>query len=497
MKKIILFLFLSFSSSAIVAQKYLNNLTFDGNQYWNNDSNFVLTDYKTGTPVYQYIDSSDLLMSRFAAFIADSTGQLIFYTNGCSIGNKDFDMITGTDTLDYTSISISCPYGQHGINSGFFLNSLSDTNEILLFHNDFQGNYSFSNWVFGTSYNTWFTVLDKTMNNGLGGLVSRNNLFYNAEICRDGIQAVKHANGRDYWIVLQDFDTSNFITFLYTPIGFYGPYYQNMNIPLYRGGQPNALFNRQGTKYATTAWNNNLMLFDFDRCTGQFSYNNQVDTTWQYLGFAFCFSAGGNKIYRMDNSDKIYQYDTADVDFNISRDTVAIYDGYYDMDSTKFGGMYLAQDDKIYNGSVNGYIHVINKPDLNGLSCNIVQHAIKLPLYLTSAPNYINYDLGPLVGSPCDTLSVLTPVSPQARGLMQCFPNPATNEVNIKINNVPLGNYTLSIYSPLANEVMHIEDKNIAKDFTKTLRVHDLASGFYFVKLQVEGMVWYGRFVRE
>ena len=56
MKKIILFLFLSFSSSAIVAQKYLNNLTFDGNQYWNNDSNFVLTDYKTGTPVYQYID---------------------------------------------------------------------------------------------------------------------------------------------------------------------------------------------------------------------------------------------------------------------------------------------------------------------------------------------------------------------------------------------------------------------------------------------------------
>lgn len=80
------------------------------------------------------------------------------------------------------------------------------------------------------------------------------------------------------------------------------------------------------------------MLFDFDRCTGQFSYNNQVDTTWQYLGFAFCFSAGGNKIYRMDNSDKIYQYDTADVDFNISRDTVAIYDGYYDMDSTKFGG---------------------------------------------------------------------------------------------------------------------------------------------------------------
>ncbi len=482
----------------VVAQKYMNNLAFNGGYYLYNDTfNFVLSDYKNGAPVYQYIDSSDLQMGTASALIADSLGQLIFYTNGFRIGNKNFEIISGSDTLDYTSITNNWPYGQPILNGAFFLPSLSNPNEILLFHKDWQIK-TFLNLLTFTSYNTWYTVLDKTMNNGLGGLVSRNNILYNSEICRDGMQAVKHANGRDYWIVLQDDDTSTFITFLYTPTGFYGPFFQNMNIPIFRASGNNSIFNRQGTKYATICWNNNLMLFDFDRCTGQFTDNNQVDTTWLFLGPIFCFSANGNKIYR-SNFDEIYQYDTADVNFNLSRDTVAIYDGYFDIDSTKFGTMYLADDNKIYISSVYGYQHIINKPDLTGIACNLSQHSIKHPVVVDDAfPNYINYDLGPLVGSPCDTLSVLTNTpNPLQGGLMQCFPNPATNEVNIKINNVPLGNYTLSIYTPLANEVMHIESKNTAKDFTKTLRVHDLAGGFYFVKLQVEGMEWYGRFVRD
>ncbi|MBK8848262.1 MAG: T9SS type A sorting domain-containing protein [Bacteroidetes bacterium] len=498
MKRIILFLLLCWFGES-KAQQYLNNLAIDGRYVLYNDTfNFVLSNFKTGNPVFQYIDSADLLFGTVSALIADSTGQLIFYSNGYRIGNKNFEMISGTDTLDYTSITNNWPYGQPLLNGAFFLPSLSNTNEILLFHKDWQFTMFPINWLIWTSYNAWYTVLNKTMNNGLGGLVSRNNVLYNNEMCRDGIQAVKHANGRDYWIVLQDFDTSTFITFLYTPSGFYGPYFQNVNIPLYRGGISNSLFNRQGTKYATTAWNNNLTLFDFDRCSGQFTYTNQVDTSWQFLGAIFCFSPKGNKIYR-GNYTEIYQYDTADVDFNITRDTVAIYDGYFDVDSTKFGTMFLAGDDKIYiNASGTKYQHVINKPDLSGIACNLTQHSIKHPLYIgASFPNYINYDLEPLVGSPCDTLSVLSPALSKGEGVMQYFPNPATNEVNIKIKNVPLGNYTLSIYTPLANEVMHIEGKSTAKDFTKTLRVQSLAGGFYFVKLQVEGMEWYGRFVRE
>nr|MBK9653371.1 T9SS type A sorting domain-containing protein [Bacteroidota bacterium] len=497
MKKITLY-FLLVHSIVCYSQTYKNNLAFLGYNYTSIDSNFILANYDNGTATYQYLDSSELLMGVVSALIADSAGQLIFYTNGFRIGNKNLDLIPGTDTLDYTSITNNWPYGQPIANGAFFLPSLSNPNEILLFHKDWQIK-NFLNFLTFTSYNTWYTTLDKTMNNGLGGLVSRNNILYNSEICRDGFQAVKHANGRDYWIVLQDDDTSTFITFLYTPTGFYGPFFQSMNFPIYRASGNNSIFNRQGTKYATICWNNNLMLFDFDRCTGQFTYNNQVDTTWLFLGPIFCFSGNGNKIYRSNLNDQIYQYDTADVDFNISRDTVAVYDGYFDGDSTKFSTMYLAADDKIYINSAIGYQHVIKNPDITGVACNVVQHIIKHPAWVGIAfPNYINYDLGPLVGSPCDTLSVLTNTpNPLQGGLMQCFPNPATNEVNIKINNVPLGNYTLSIYTPLANEVMHQEGKSTAKDFTKTLRVQSLASGFYFVKLQVEEMVWYGRFVRE
>jgi hypothetical protein len=76
-------------------------------------------------------------------------------------------------------------------------------------------------------------------------------------------------------------------------------------------------------------------------------------------------------------------------------------------------------------------------------------------------------------------------------GVMQCFPNPTKNEGNIKIENMPLGNYTLSIYTPLWYEVLHIENRNTAKCFTKTVQVCYLVNGIYFVKLQVAGMVWY------
>ncbi len=500
MKKYVFIALLLMGYMDVVGQKYMNNLAFNGGYYLYNDTfNFVLSDYQTGTPVHQYIDSSELQMGTVSALIADSVGQLIFYTNGFRIGNKNYEMVLGTDTLDYTSATNNWPSGQPTLNGAFFLPSLSNPNEILLFHKDWQFTM-FLNWLIWTSHNAWYTVLDKTMNNGLGGLVSRNNVLYNSEMCRDGIQAVKHANGRDYWIVLQDFDTSTFITFLYTPTGFYGPYYQNMNIPLYRASVHNSIFNKAGNKYLTISWNYNLMLFDFDRCTGQFNFTNKIDTTFMYSGFNFCFSSNGDKIYR-SNFTQIYQYDTADFDFNISRDTVAIYDGYYDGDSTKFSAMYLAADDKIYiNASGTKYQHVINYPEASGIACNVVQHSLNHNLILDLAfPNYINYDLGPLIGSPCDTLSNSTPQTPKPPlgGLIQCYPNPATNEVSIKINNVPLGNYTLSIHSPLTTEVMHIAGKNTAKDFTKTLQVHGLVSGVYFVKLQVDGMEWYGRFVRE
>jgi PKD repeat protein len=67
----------------------------------------------------------------------------------------------------------------------------------------------------------------------------------------------------------------------------------------------------------------------------------------------------------------------------------------------------LAPDGKIYINSNNrcSYLHVINEPDSLGLACEVCQHCVDLPsVNAFSMPNFPNYRLGHLEGSPCDTL---------------------------------------------------------------------------------------------
>ena len=98
-------------------------------------------------------------------------------------------------------------------------------------------------------------------------------------------------------------------------------------------------------------------------------------------------------------------------DIQATKDTVAIYDGFTSPQppfGTTFFLAQLAPNGKIYLNANNGglHMHVINKPDQPGELCDFQQHGIELPTWNSfSMPNFPNYRLGPLFGSPCDTIS--------------------------------------------------------------------------------------------
>jgi hypothetical protein len=74
--------------------------------------------------------------------------------------------------------------------------------------------------------------------------------------------------------------------------------------------------------------------------------------------------------------------------------------------------MYLAANGKIYITSGSGvqHLHEMNYPDSAGVACDIQQHAINLGYaQLRAVPNHPNYNLGPVIGSICDTLGVGLP----------------------------------------------------------------------------------------
>jgi len=108
---------------------------------------------------------------------------------------------------------------------------------------------------------------------------------------------------------------------------------------------------------------------------------------------------------------KVYQYDLLADDIQATKDTVAIYDGFTSPQppfGTTFFLAQLAPNGKIYLNANNGglHMHVINKPDQPGELCDFQQHGIELPTWNSfSMPNFPNYRLGPLFGSPCDTIS--------------------------------------------------------------------------------------------
>jgi PKD repeat protein len=69
----------------------------------------------------------------------------------------------------------------------------------------------------------------------------------------------------------------------------------------------------------------------------------------------------------------------------------------------------MGPDGKIYvvSGVSDTVMHVINTPNQPGYASHFTQHSINLPnLNDKSIPNFPNYRLGPLDGSPCDTLGL-------------------------------------------------------------------------------------------
>ena len=128
-------------------------------------------------------------------------------------------------------------------------------------------------------------------------------------------------------------------------------------------------------------------------------------------------------------------------------------------------------------------MHTSDSPDSPGIACNRLQHNILLPHFNLTIPNFPNYDLGVLPGSPCDTLGLnLTPALSKGEGAIRLSPNPASNSFYIKYDIPTNENLLFVLYDSYGNEVLR---KNLYGTF-KNLLVHteQLNNGIYFWRVQ-------------
>ncbi len=179
------------------------------------------------------------------------------------------------------------------------------------------------------------------------------------------LTAVRHANGRDWWLVKPHQFKHLFYLFLVTPNGIEGPFEKSVPLPDMvdlSGLRGQSTFNREGNMYAYTGYaTDGVFVLDFDRCSGDFSYNHFYsiptrDTSLnQDFSVGTCFSPDGTLLYA-NTPNKIYQIDLTDtsaisVQFihgaDISSDSLNYFQQYMNIN--------LGPDDRLYIGNKNGY----------------------------------------------------------------------------------------------------------------------------------------------
>ena len=381
---------------------------------------------------------------RTSAFtnICNAEGILQLYSNNCSVINKQDLMIQNGNGLNYPGYvyqeecAITTTGNGYNTRSSFFLPFPGSTGKYVLF----QTRYDFTA-SFGHPYRVGsflYSVVDAAAANGQGAIIEKNTLLVQDTLC-DMLAAVRHGNGRDWWVVCPKFKSNQVFMCLLTPDGVQGPYLRQT--PLVWGGDWNifwweqAVFSPDGQRYARANNRNDIQVFGFDRCSGEFSQPLAltIPVEAKYTT-GLAISANSRFVY-YSTGRKVYQFDLESSNPQASRVLLAEYDLEADPLSTTFNAMQLAPDGKIYITNTNG-IHrltVINNPDAPGLACNLVPHGVELPSKIGLwVPNFPNFRLYDEQGSLCDTLvlvgvhDVHKPVS-----ILSVAPNPARDFVQL------------------------------------------------------------------
>ena len=263
-----------------------------------------------------------------------------------------------------------------------------------------------------------YAVIDMNDDMNNGSVIIKDVPVINDTLNYEGLTACKHGNGRDWWIVVPSWNSKIYQRILLSPKGFQVLKPIEVSDTLINALTQTA-FSPDGSKLIRNADESfttaaDIDIFDFDRCSGLMYNQKRIKNTTnnEDIRFGLALSPNGKYMY-ICHTSKILQFDITAKDISKSADTIAYYDGYIEDDIKVLkASFYLAQsapDGKIYINSGNGvkHLHVIHKPNKKGVACQMQQHAFRLKTWNGGTlPNYPNYRLGPIDGSPCDTLGI-------------------------------------------------------------------------------------------
>lgn len=302
--------------------------------------------------------------------ISDMNGNLLFYTDGSFVFNKNHQVMANGSGLrgSYSTTQAALIVQKPGSDSLFYV---------------FTANSQAENLNIGYNY----SVIDMSLNLGLGDVIQKNIFLYGP--CTERLTAVRHANGVDVWIITNEFQTNNFKVYLLDCNGF------NPNPVVSSVGLVLAVEDVRASGCVKVSPDNSLLAYtivepsviDFFKCFQLFSFDNAtgiisnpiiIPTPGSTYGAEF--SPDGRLLYvgsakGFPEAREIFQYNITVLD------STAIVNSIYTIPTTSRSNTFLqiGPDNKIYKARhEETYLAAINNPNVQGAGCNYEEDAISL-----------------------------------------------------------------------------------------------------------------------
>jgi Secretion system C-terminal sorting domain len=445
----------------------------------------TMVDFNTAIPTVTSLGAQRNLDMQ-TAYISDTLGHLLFYTNGQEVYNKNNQRMPNGIINAGDVWNLYVYNGQSaglGITQGALALPVPNSNHLYKLFYTQANRLGNSFWL-----NKLLTAtIDMSGNNGLGSVINKDiPIWQNDTLNLSLLTSCRHANGRDWWILSHRFGLDTTYRFLLDPTGVHlkGKQHLQVHAPYDSSvASWHCNFSPDGSKYAIhNGLNVGVYLYDFDRCTGELSNKKVLWRPMKRGGVVF--SPNSRYLYALDDQF-VVQHDTyaanivSTIDTVGRRDTTVVSFGNYEV---YFFLPQLAPDGKIYfNCAGSGtWLHTIENPDMGGDVCDVHIGTVALPHWtFRTMPNFPNFRLGALRGSVCDTLGIEEGVdtlasspNPYQVGGIRVFPNPASDILNIEIPSYSVPLY-YKLYDVLGREMQNGVLQN-------QLSLKNLQNGIYF-----------------
>lgn len=301
------------------------------------------------------LSGGKLTTEEGCASLSNSNGELLFYTDGSTVFNKNHDTLSEGDGLyghsSSTQSAIICP---HPGNSNLFYIITAD--------------------AIGDEENNgiYYSVVDMSLDNGNGEITEEKNIILNENsLFTEKLTSVKIEGLNGYWVICHEYGNNNFNVYRIDHLGIH------TNPIIIPAGSPHSIdgngyqaigylkLSPDATKMACAVYGEDgfVEIFNFNSLTGGIVFEKRLDSFNGPYGIEF--SSNSKMLYVSSYDDyKLYQIDIED---NFAQ---------YFLSDNSVSALQIGPNQKIY-GSVNyiSFLSTIESPNLVYPFCNFIPNS--------------------------------------------------------------------------------------------------------------------------